>query len=50
LRRPISDIEATQSCAEAFRVMLSMVAKQVLHNWQVVAVDDLKDRTSSASD
>jgi triphosphatase len=35
------DLEPTHSCADALQVILSGVAEQVLHNWQVVAqVDD----------
>jgi triphosphatase len=33
-------LEATQSCADALRTILRVVAAQVLHNWQVVAETD----------
>jgi triphosphatase len=34
------DLEKTQSCADALDAILTSVADQVLHNWQVVAESD----------
>jgi inorganic triphosphatase YgiF len=33
-------LDPTESCADAFQAILSSVAEQILHNWQVVAETD----------
>jgi triphosphatase len=40
LSATLPKLKSNQSCADAFRAILGVVAEQILHNWQVVAESD----------
>ena len=43
-------LDATQSCAEAFREICRTATDHILHNWVVVAESDDPEGTSSNAD